>query len=291
MALISINPDEPNWPSQSCISRELIKEKHEESPRRIDFTTSHRNALKRETGEYVGKFSVPFAESIKPIFESETGLDLFLSQQYGNYWRSLHSEDEYQNIERFIEKMGTIVFLKDTLALSIAFSAHYDESGKRTSIGWLEYQAKYQFDDSAINELANLCITKINNLLFFKNIKVFCAVPPSDPGQTNLPNKIISIIEDDYDIENISNSVYWENEKPQLKELRFDEKWQKLDEANLIVDREKVDDKNIILFDDLYQSGTTMQYIAMKLLEAGAKRIFGVTIVKSRGDHDNMEQL
>lgn len=39
--------------------------------------------------------------------------------------------------------------------------------------------------------------------------------------------------------------------------------------------------KNVILLDDLYMSGLSMQYVAMKLKEAGADRIFGLSIVKS----------
>ena len=41
--------------------------------------------------------------------------------------------------------------------------------------------------------------------------------------------------------------------------------------------------KTILLLDDMYQSGVTMQYVAMRLKEAGAKRVFGMAIVKSLG--------
>ncbi len=43
----------------------------------------------------------------------------------------------------------------------------------------------------------------------------------------------------------------------------------------------------ILLLDDLYQSGITMQYVAMKLQKAGAEKIFGLSIVKSLNDTDN----
>ena len=39
--------------------------------------------------------------------------------------------------------------------------------------------------------------------------------------------------------------------------------------------------KDIILVDDLYMSGTTLQYVAMKLKEAGARKVFGLCFVKS----------
>ena len=36
-----------------------------------------------------------------------------------------------------------------------------------------------------------------------------------------------------------------------------------------------------MLVDDLYNSGLTMQYVAMRLKELGVSRVFGVTLVKS----------
>ena len=42
-----------------------------------------------------------------------------------------------------------------------------------------------------------------------------------------------------------------------------------------------LDGKVVLLVDDMYQSGVTMQYVAMKLKEAGAKRVFGICICKA----------
>lgn len=45
-----------------------------------------------------------------------------------------------------------------------------------------------------------------------------------------------------------------------------------------------IKDKTVLLVDDMYYSGVTMQYIAMKMKEAGAKRVFGMALVKSLGN-------
>ena len=45
---------------------------------------------------------------------------------------------------------------------------------------------------------------------------------------------------------------------------------------------------SVILLDDLYQSGVTFQYVGMKLLSSGASRILGLSLVKGRGDRDNL---
>ena len=52
----------------------------------------------------------------------------------------------------------------------------------------------------------------------------------------------------------------------------------------------KIDDevdlngKTVLLVDDMYQSGITLQYIAMRLKERGADRVFGMALVKSLGN-------
>lgn len=43
--------------------------------------------------------------------------------------------------------------------------------------------------------------------------------------------------------------------------------------------------QNILLVDDLYKSGLTMQYVAMMLKNAGCSRVFGLTLVKSLGNN------
>lgn len=44
-------------------------------------------------------------------------------------------------------------------------------------------------------------------------------------------------------------------------------------------------EKCILLVDDLYKSGLTMQYVAMMLKNAGCSRVFGLTLVKSLGNN------
>ena len=49
-----------------------------------------------------------------------------------------------------------------------------------------------------------------------------------------------------------------------------------------------VREKDIIIIDDLYQSGFTMWTVAQLLKKKGAKRVFGLACVKSLRDTDNV---
>ena len=108
---------------------------------------------------------------------------------------------------------------------------------------------------------------------------MFVQYPQVRKGETTYQDLLRKVLASAAGMKNISKSVEWKKDKPQLKEVKFDEKLKLLEDIGLEI-AEDVKGKNIILVDDLYQSGVTMQYCAMKLKEAGAKRIFGFSIVK-----------
>ena len=272
------------------IQRRITKETIDAipSPKRICFSSFHKNSLKKDTtgSKWIGKFTIPFSDTILPIFVSYTGITLFESR-FGGHWVSVQSEDDFELIDKFVTDFNNIVFLRDTLALSIALAENFSEDGQsRTEIGQLEFLAKYWGKEEAIQRLSIECIDTINRLPFYKDINIFCGVPPSDNKTQNLPSKIIERIGLSYDINDITPNIRWRNPKESLKSLPKEEKWQALISADLQVDTD-LSGQTIILIDDLYQSGLTIQYIAMKLIEAGADRIYGVCLVKSRSDSDN----
>ena len=50
----------------------------------------------------------------------------------------------------------------------------------------------------------------------------------------------------------------------------------------------EVKGRKILLIDDLYQSGITMNYVAMLLLEQGAKKVYGLACEKTCRNDDNI---
>ena len=272
--------------TSTTITYNSVLEAHNKSPKRICFKTTHSNSL-REVNYENTKWALflPFKESIKKIFESETDLTLYETKR-GTFWCPIKTEEEYQKASDFKSKYETNVFLRDNLDLSMSLSEHFDNDENRTEIGELEYQAKYQDCEESLNELVDLIKSFIENTPYYKDSDYICAVPSSNPEETNLPNQIAGLLCEQSDLINISNNVSWKNNKCQLKELSFEDKWNQLVETDMGIDYD-LKNLKIILLDDLYQSGTTIQYVAMKLKEAGAKKVYGLTIVKSRRDTDN----
>ncbi|WP_448137562.1 phosphoribosyltransferase [Sphingobacterium siyangense] len=251
--------------------------------KRIHFTSTHTNALKAPAGNYFGKITLPFSASIGPIIsficEGELGSYLFPSQ-YGGFWRGFSSQEDYELCSNFVNEYNHIVFLRDTLDLSIALSMNYDDD-EHTEIGELEYQAKFRDDKNAENRLYTIVEEWLKKLPYYKVADAICAMPCSDPVDPSLPRRISNRMTI---FENISDSVKWTNKTKKLKELSsVDEKLEALKEFGLVISSD-LKGKNVILLDDLYMSGISMQFVAMKLKEAGAERVFGISIVKSRSN-------
>ena len=269
-------------------AEEFILELPTISPRRICFATTHKNALEYNPGaKWVGRFRVPFKETIKTIFETMTGLELFHSEKYGNYWRSIKTKEEYNLIKDWMEQVKNIVFIRDNLDLSIALSEHKLNEEERTSIGELEYRAKYHNDKSSISKLIRLLVDTLKLMPFFTDVDYVCAVPPSEGKVHDLPSELAKAVSALIKKPNITNKLIWANQKKSLKDVKLEEKLLALKMADLQVNC-NVNAKKVLILDDMYQSGITINYIAMKILEKGADKIYSIALVKSRKDSDNL---
>lgn len=250
--------------------------------RRIAFASSHAGALKKTDGNH-GKIVLPFNDTIGAFIHAEIGRDVNLfSSKFRGFWRAINSEEEFERFEAFIEKYRDVVFLRDNLDLSIALSMNFEDDEEHTEIGDLEYRAKFQNDAVAEAELSKRCAEWIERLPYYKHARYICAVP-GERGVKNLPARIVSTL-DAFGFDDISQHVYWQNKTRKIKNAEsVDEKLEILDDSCLAIDNDiDLKGSSVILFDDLYMSGLTMQYLAMKLKERGASRVLGLSIVKSR---------
>ena len=260
----------------------------DENPKRINFASHHSNALRRsERDNIVGRIVLPFDDTIEPIACHCLGMDRFLfPSKFGNsFYRQIHSEEEYTRIAAFVERVRDVVFLRDTLDMSIALSMHEIEPGQRTVLGEHEYQVKYQQGNrDTADDLASLTAElqqRLEDLPYFKLADYVCAVPSSKLFMRDVIGNL-----EGFTFTDISAHVSWDNKNGSLKNVETaDEKLDMIQSWGFRM-AEGIDlkDKTVLLLDDMYQSGVTMQYVAMRLKEAGAKRVFGMAIVKSLGN-------
>ncbi len=256
--------------------------------KRIHFSTVHSYSL-HKLPDGNGILSLPFAQPFESIARKMLNMDRVLYHKNGKYIRVISNEDEYKSIENLINDLKEIVFLRDCLDLSIALCLHEIQSADggltRSALGEHEYQLKYN-SGSPASEVAFQEITKalqyyLELLPFFKEVDYILAVPSSRPFLSDVIQKLQG-----FQFTDISSCVSWTHKQGSLKELDDPvEKLKLIDSWGFKIDPGvDLKNKNVLLVDDMYKSGITMQYVGMKLKEAGVSRVFGISICKALGN-------
>jgi pyrimidine operon attenuation protein/uracil phosphoribosyltransferase len=263
------------------ITEDSIRETIADSSKakRICFSRIQKHALWR-TDDGINMMTVPFGDTIGILLHDNTGITLRKSSK-GNYYQKLNDK-EMEKVVSFINEYSNIVFLRDLLDASVALSLNFESDGKTyTDIGLLEKEAKYDNNEEAVEQLAGIMDSFINNNAAYRNADCVCAMPPTKTGEQNLPNMIVKKLKQ-FKGENISGTVAWSSKTESLKNVEGADKLEILKHSGFEITADaNIENKNIVLVDDLYMSGTTLQYVAMKLKEAGANKIYGLCLVKS----------
>lgn len=197
----------------------------------------------------------------------------------------------------WVEKVGLPVAMKDFLAIS--FALDYDRHGgnpqkPQTGIGTLRAQAKPYGGSTtttqtreAADKLVEHCVTFLNTMGCYASADCIVAMPPSDPSKTyNLPRYVAQRVAERWGREDLSRHVTGKA-RNSMKEVPLANKLDTL-LGTINVDVDVFKDRKVLLLDDLYQSGLSMNYCGHLLLQAGAKKIFGLAFEKTCRNDDNV---
>jgi hypothetical protein len=205
------------------------------------------------------------------------------------------ASEEIESVRRWLVTVGRFVAIRDLLP--ITFALDYDrENGDparpRTRIGALRSRAKpYGTSPSAdtyiaAQDLAQACIAALGQLTCYSAVDCVIAVPASKIDKPfDLPRYVAHEVASSLGKDDLTAAMRTIRDRPSLKDLSLAEKMQAL-EGTVEVDR-SVGGRRILLLDDLYQSGITMNYSAMMLQLAGAKTVFGLACEKTVRNDDN----
>jgi len=268
------------------ITRERINEFMSSSTtKRINFASSHKEALKMQDdgSDVLAWLNLPFADSINELLSSEVGEVEFVSlNKIGRYSKPIKTQSQLEQYKEVIEKYKDIVFLRDCLDISIALSMNLDEDGNYTPMGNAEINVKFP-NGKSIDGYQELLIhtlqTRLEQFSILGNADCICCVPTNNPVMPQIVSQLKG-----FNFEDITDQVQWKNKFASLREAEsLEDKMELLEQFGLVVDVD-VRGKNVLLVDDLYQSGLTMQYVAMGLKEKGANKVYGLSLVKARNN-------
>ena len=205
-------------------------------------------------------------------------------------WRSIKTEAEFVAIQAWVQLQGTRVFLRDCLDLSVSLDQNFvdNQSGTHTVLGGLEARAKSRHDQDAIGALVDRYCEAIGDLPGYRDARHIAAVP-SRPGKSyDLPTELAAQIAGRLNLVDLTPTFAFSGVKAATKTLDVDQKWKSWEKSGLRFDGALENTPPVILIDDKYQSGMSIQFVASRLYVAGAGEVFGLCAVKTLRDSDNV---
>ncbi len=287
-------------PRQDLITKERIQEMINWHPRRMKLSTEWPEPLHKPRNP-PDDWSVvlPFCETLGNAFESMCDVP-HIGIRAGKDERGytfIKDENQLDKVRKWLGIVGSYVAIRDCLALSFAFDYDKEDGNPdkpQTEIGKLRSRAK-PYDNEptkdtylAAEELGKACIEFFQKMTCYHSATCVVAMPSSRPGKAyDLPKYIAAVIAEKIGIPDLSEAVKTIKERGQLKNEALEDKLATI-EGTISVDESVLKGQNVLLVDDLYQSGVSTNYAAMLMLQAGAKKVFGLACEKTCRNDDNI---
>ena len=152
---------------------------------------------------------------------------------------------------------------------------------KRSASGELLYQLKYHNDKAALGPLAEAAADLVKSWKIEPELLV--PVPPSNPKRASQPViEVARLLSEKLELPLCVKCVLKTQSTPQLKDiLNFAERERILRDA-FTASKELVSGKRILLFDDLFRSGATMNAVVRALKTAGSGHVYVLTLTCTR---------
>lgn len=287
-------------PRQEPIAKERLQEMITWQPRRMKLSAEWPEPMhKPRTSSEDWSLVLPFCETLGNAFESMCAVQHIgiRAGGGGRCYTFLKDENELEKVEKWLDTVDKYVAIRDCLALS--FALDYDkEDGNpdkpQTKIGLLRTRAKpYDSEPtedtySAAEELSKACIEFFQKMTCYHSATSVIAMPPSKPAKAyDLPKYIAAGMAKEIGSPDLSEAVKTIKERRQLKNEPLESKLATV-EGTISVDASALKGQNVLLVDDLYQSGVSTNYVAMLMLQAGAKKVFGLACEKTCRNDDNV---
>lgn len=171
--------------------------------------------------------------------------------------------------------------LKSTHLASGANFGFYDTT--YTPLGKQLYELKYQLKkNNAINLAGSTYFALMKHKLFDQKIDLIIPVPPSNKKRSFQPVFEIAGSLSKFTKIPVAFDILSKKGEELKGVSDIDERIKTLENSIIVEKPDSINGKSILLVDDLYRSGATLNTITKRLKENGAKNIFVITITKTR---------
>ncbi|MFZ2969715.1 MAG: ComF family protein [Minisyncoccia bacterium] len=159
---------------------------------------------------------------------------------------------------------------------------HFDTV--RTEIGEMLFQLKYRGDLSKIQLLADIIIDFLKTRLVTPYLSAIIPIPPSDTTRTSQPvYEIAKIVGEKLKLTVDCDYLLKIRPTSQLKSIEDPEERRKILAGVFQVKDQRYAGKKVLLFDDLYRSGETMNVATQIITDSGhINNAYVLAITKTR---------
>ena len=152
---------------------------------------------------------------------------------------------------------------------------------KRSEIGELIYQLKYQKKKKIINDIMVLVKPVLDNWQIKAKVDIIIPIPPSDVSRTFQPVFLIAEAISDYLEIPMDTQVLKKSKHEQLKNAETDKKTE-LIKGSIIKEKNFKKKVNILLVDDLFDSGATLnEAVDMLKRDINVADVYVLTMTKT----------
>lgn len=159
---------------------------------------------------------------------------------------------------------------------------HFDT--KRSPLGELLYRLKFKSDKSVLDEITTTVVDFLTNTWkVASGLQFLVPVPPSNLDRAFQPvTEIATKLSAELGLPLTLDSLVKTSETPELKDIDDLDKRKSVLEGVFQIKNACVKGKNILLFDDLYRSGATLNTATKVLYNAGVKNVYVLTLTRTR---------
>lgn len=161
---------------------------------------------------------------------------------------------------------------------------HEDFDTKRSEIGELLFRLKYKSDKTVIDEIIDAVVNFLETR--WKIVDVITTIIPIPPSRNRVFQPVLEItksLSSRLRIPYHDNVLVKTKETPELKDIYKYEKRMELLKNAFDLRSNVLNGKNILLLDDLYRSGATMNAITEILYNQGnVRNVYVLTLTKTR---------
>ena len=156
----------------------------------------------------------------------------------------------------------------------------------RSEVGELLYKLKYRYDESVIEDIVEVVSFFLKNeWRIADSLDGIIPVPPSEVFRIFQPvMRIVEALSENLHIPMYKECLEKSKETPALKGIfEYEKRIEILKNAFEIKNSDVVRDKDILLFDDLYRSGATLNILTQILYDQClVDRVYVLTLTKTR---------